>query len=1304
MERNTNVTSGTAVPSEGPSERDRNPRKGGRFAKKKEKSKNKEKNKSKNAKKNESTPGADDGTPAAVLNSREYPEGDLRGAIALPGGASEPRTDTEARRDSGIEDDPSRSTGSTPGVERNRRRAEVRAQRRDSPDPEEPSSTIPRSKSRSRSGSRKRFSSLFRRRGRSNRSKSETDISKVERRDGARRHESADDVKGRRSEEENQVNRLRQSASLDRDAYRRYHPAKQPRDRLMHMTVKDVIIEDRRRRDVSLSTLASLRRDTALQRPGLSSSVPDVSNAPASASPTTVGIASTALDGDVFEDAVDERLLVKAGATLPRHGRPGAGAMPSLSRVHPEQSGSAGTPDASSTQCGNTAQADPGEGSVRHVFTDAEATKERKSVVNSSSPPNCDKPNSTFQSSGGRRRSRNFDNSGLVIFINPKDIIKAAAPVEVPVSDTEQALNWTENGSPSSQQDDQHQRRMNTLSQFLELSKTMPAFSNSSIARERRIGHPGDTGVKSPDLSPAPKSSRDSSPINIPSLGARDQTENFSASEGSSPSCPLSSPEIAVSLLPCKEPIPQDMLSSFASSKRSSDQGFFSEPKSSDTESEEETSGFSTPPEEPEGTPKVKPSALSPATLVAEVKNRLEVPGTSGVHKSATSLTVARNHKSSPPAPTSASKHEPSGDSREASLAPSPAVSRSVTRTVEPERTEKDSRRPKSADRCGKATPRESGQTAMSADRQQKAVSERSEQKTMPAMGTSVQQKYRRTFQRCKNKEPVKENKLEIPHEGPQERTCLSRSPSPISIIVQEAETNSIVEEPQPDGPLEDLVKRGRDSQRRRGYVSIRSFRKKKEAEIKEDTKAEVKEDTKVEVKEEKTVEKKNTKKKVKEVTKVEVKEESNLKKKEEYKPPQHTQKQQKEAENSEEELRHRLAFLDKSTQTSETLLYELLKTTKAKRKGGLFSSTAKRSKNAQEPEMHLPPPPQYEEERKAAQTHDEEDKFVDARSRPPTPTKEIQATPGEGEDGRPAPCNDGDEHNSKTENEVHKATKPRRLPLRSIVLLKQKLGKNRKKRRQSKPNCNNQEEETEKQEDSLASDTLFTIENEINLSKLAEIKETDILDDEIIEPDFGPALPKKQLRFEPIASDEPIQGEEPLPPLPTSRRLATRRNSTRARERRKKCLHCCKKFIAFLFSHIGLCSLVVGYTILGGFVFQALEAPNEKKIKNDITLERVKVVNRIESLATGFHMNELGRENLTEAIQRELIAYQKFIHTETKDRGWDGKEIDNSKQDGDEDSQWSFASALLYAITVMTTIGESVQTIASACTHLHTH
>ncbi|PVD31354.1 hypothetical protein C0Q70_06766 [Pomacea canaliculata] len=491
----------------------------------------------------------------------------------------------------------------------------------------------------------------------------------------------------------------------------------------------------------------------------------------------------------------------------------------------------------------------------------------------------------------------------------------------------------------------------------------------------------------------------------------------------------------------------------------------------------------------------------------------------------------------------------------------------------------------------------------MSADRQQKAVSERSEQKTMPAMGTSVQQKYRRTFQRCTNKEPVKENKLELPHEGPQERTCLSRSPSPISIIVQEAETNSIVEEPHPDGPLEDLVKRGRDSQRRRGYVSIRSFRKKKEQEIKEDTKAEVKEDTKVEVKEEKTVEKKNTKMKVKEVTKVDVKEESNLKKKEDHKPPQSAQKQQKEAENSEEELRHRLAFLDKSTQTSETLLYELLKTTKAKRKGGLFSSTAKRSKNAQEPEMHLPPPPH------------------------------------------------------KTENEVHKAAKPRRLPLRSIVLLKQKLGKNRKKRRQSKPNCNNQEDETEKQEDSLASDTLFTIENEINLSKLAEIKETDILDDEIIGPDFGPALPKKQLRFEPIASDEPIQGEEPLPPLPprdasppggTAREPGNGGRSSRGPQREENQER----------HHAGESE--------GG-------EPHREP-------------------GHGLHMNELGRENLTEAIQRELIAYQKFIHTETKDRGWDGKEIDNSKQDGDEDSQWSFASALLYAITVMTTIGDRRQ------------
>jgi len=45
---------------------------------------------------------------------------------------------------------------------------------------------------------------------------------------------------------------------------------------------------------------------------------------------------------------------------------------------------------------------------------------------------------------------------------------------------------------------------------------------------------------------------------------------------------------------------------------------------------------------------------------------------------------------------------------------------------------------------------------------------------------------------------------------------------------------------------------------------------------------------------------------------------------------------------------------------------------------------------------------------------------------------------------------------------------------------------------------------------------------------------------------------------------------------------------------RARKCVNCLKGFVAFLFSTIGLTILLVGYTILGGIIFQFVEAPNE--------------------------------------------------------------------------------------------------------------
>ncbi|KAK7506135.1 hypothetical protein BaRGS_00002857 [Batillaria attramentaria] len=110
----------------------------------------------------------------------------------------------------------------------------------------------------------------------------------------------------------------------------------------------------------------------------------------------------------------------------------------------------------------------------------------------------------------------------------------------------------------------------------------------------------------------------------------------------------------------------------------------------------------------------------------------------------------------------------------------------------------------------------------------------------------------------------------------------------------------------------------------------------------------------------------------------------------------------------------------------------------------------------------------------------------------------------------------------------------------------------------------------------------------------------------------------------------------------------------------------------------------------MGGVVFQALEAPYEMNVKHQITEKRGQLVDKIHSLATGYSLNEVSRDNLTTELEKLLVDYQQYIHTETKDSGWDGKELDpDGDPDQEEYTQWSFASALLYAITVMTTIGE---------------
>lgn len=184
------------------------------------------------------------------------------------------------------------------------------------------------------------------------------------------------------------------------------------------------------------------------------------------------------------------------------------------------------------------------------------------------------------------------------------------------------------------------------------------------------------------------------------------------------------------------------------------------------------------------------------------------------------------------------------------------------------------------------------------------------------------------------------------------------------------------------------------------------------------------------------------------------------------------------------------------------------------------------------------------------------------------------------------------------------------------------------------------------------------------------------------------------------------------------------------------------KRFLAFLFSQIGLSILVIGYTIFGGMIFRAVELEHEQKMKiagkslrlqladefsNDILRELRYHISPLDSLGGKYYeplpvvkknekidkhsrvlkVNESIRirqkrraggqidnkysrtkclKDIAELLQyktrQELHSILRKLVNKMKDTGWNG-------EDSMEDCKWSWEGAILFAVTVITTIGK---------------
>ena len=146
------------------------------------------------------------------------------------------------------------------------------------------------------------------------------------------------------------------------------------------------------------------------------------------------------------------------------------------------------------------------------------------------------------------------------------------------------------------------------------------------------------------------------------------------------------------------------------------------------------------------------------------------------------------------------------------------------------------------------------------------------------------------------------------------------------------------------------------------------------------------------------------------------------------------------------------------------------------------------------------------------------------------------------------------------------------------------------------------------------------------------------------------------------------------------------------------KCGGRCKKILKGLFSHVGITGMVIAYSIIGGFIFKHLEETNEKQ-------ECVQLMEKYEPMENKTVQNiwEIGKVYVNEYTQTvgaeqqrmhasAIVEFEKILadfRANVLELGYDGKNCTIMGKTDGPGFRWSFAGALLFSVTVITTIGK---------------